>query len=88
MRYFLKSGYVRGPPGDRRSYRNQAIQTTAIQPQLEQTAKAQKPHNHGVSPTLRQHPRTRCQTLRKGLYLAGRVGQLACVDRRITLAKL
>ena len=74
MREFLKSGSVRGPPGNRRSYRNQASQTPPIPPQLERGAKAQKPYNQATSPTLPQDHETPCQTLRKGLYLSGLVG--------------
>ena len=68
MREFLKSGSVRGPPGNRRSYRNQALQTTPIQPQVEQNAKPRKPHNHATSTTLPQHRKTPCQTLRMSEY--------------------
>lgn len=57
----------------------QAIQTTPIQPELEQNAKAQKPRNHATSPTLPQDAKPPCQTLRMrelarfGLRLRGLV---------------
>lgn len=59
----------------------QAIQTTPIQPQLEQSEKPQKTHNQVVSPTLPQEPKTACQTLRKRLYLLGLVVWLGSVRR-------
>ena len=72
----------------------QAIQTLPIQPQLEQNAKARKPHNHATSPNLPQVPTTACQTLRKGLYLLSLVGlcwaefDLAGVERGSSCCEL